>query len=63
MDVVTTGYGCGILKGSELFTDYKKYGITFKEGGGYSLHTTPEIREERLKRFKEECMRQGIRMD
>ncbi|MBU4251964.1 MAG: B12-binding domain-containing radical SAM protein [Candidatus Omnitrophica bacterium] len=62
VDTVTPGYGCGILKGSELFKDYKKYGISFKEDGWYSLNTTPAIREERLKRFKEECTRLGIKM-
>ena len=62
VDTVTPGYGCGILKGSELFADYKKYGITFKEDGWYSLSTNPSIREERLKRFKEECIRLKIKM-
>ena len=62
VDRVTPGYGCGILKGSELFMDYKKYGITFKEDGWYSLSTNPNIREGRLKRFREECVRLGIRM-
>lgn len=62
VDTVTPGYGCGILKGSELFTDYKRYGITFKEDGWCSLSTNPSIREERLKRFKEECISLGIRM-
>jgi anaerobic magnesium-protoporphyrin IX monomethyl ester cyclase len=62
VDAVTPGYGCGILKGSELYTDYKKYGITFKEDGWYSLSTNPTIREERLKRFKEECIHLGIKM-
>lgn len=62
VDTVTPGYGCGILKGSELFTDYKKYGITFREDGWHSLSTNPSIREERLKRFKEECIRLGIKI-
>lgn len=62
VDTVTPGYGCGILKGSELFTDHKRYGITFKEDGWYSLSTNPGIREERLKRFKEECISLGIKM-
>lgn len=62
VDTVTPGYGCGILKGSELFVDYKKFGITFKEDGWHSLSTNPAIREERLKRFQEECIRLGIRM-
>lgn len=60
---VTPGYGCGILRGSELFSDYKRFGITHKEDGWYSLTTTPSIREERLKRFKEECVSLGITMD
>ncbi len=62
VDVVTPGYGCGILKGSELYTDYRKYGITFKEDGWYSLNTNPNMRVERLKRFKEECNRIKIKM-
>ncbi len=61
VDSVTPGYGCGILKGSELFTEYKKYGVTFKEDGWYSLSTNPSMREERLKRFKEECISLGIK--
>lgn len=62
VDTVTPGYGCGILKGSELFTDYEKYGVTFREDGWYSLHTTPKIREERIERFRNECIRLGIKM-
>lgn len=63
IDIVTPGYGCGILKGSELFINYRKYGIEFKENGWYSSYTTPEIRDTRLKRFKEECSHMNIRMD
>jgi len=44
VDSVTPGYGCAIFKGSELFTDYKKFGVTFKENGWYSLSTTPGIK-------------------
>lgn len=62
VDTVTPGYGCGILKGSELLLDYKKYGITFKEGNWYSLSTSPSIREDRLKRFKKECISLKIKM-
>lgn len=55
LDCVTPGYGCGIQKGSELHENPAKYGIEFRENGWHSPHSTPEIRERRVRRFIEEC--------
>jgi len=62
MDNVTSGYGCNIFKGTDLFKDHKKYGITFKDDIWYSACVTPEIRDRRLKAFHEECKSMGLKI-
>ncbi|MFH1191642.1 MAG: radical SAM protein [Candidatus Omnitrophota bacterium] len=44
--------GCHIEEDSYLGLNLDNYGIIFKEDGWYSQHSTPEIRKERLGRFR-----------
>lgn len=45
--------GCHLEEDSYLGRNIGKYGIVFKEDGWHSRESTPEIRRERLQRFKE----------
>lgn len=45
--------GCHIEEDSHLGLNPDKYKIAFKEGGWHSNESTPEIRKERLGRFRE----------
>ena len=63
IDGVTPGYGCGLLPGSELFANQKKYGIYWKGGEWYSAATSPHIRSQRVNIFKDFCKSLNIRVD
>lgn len=45
--------GCHIEEDSYLGLNLEKYGIIFKEDGWYSQYSTPQIRKERLERFRD----------
>jgi len=45
--------GCHIEEDSYLGFNFNKYGIVFKEDGWYSKESTPRIREDRLRRFRD----------
>lgn len=45
--------GCHIEEDSYLGLNLNKYGIIFKEDGWHSQYSTPQIRKERLRRFRE----------
>ena len=45
--------GCHIEEDSYLGLNLDKYGIAFREDGWYSKESTPQIRKERLNRFRD----------
>ncbi|MDD5019262.1 MAG: radical SAM protein [Candidatus Omnitrophica bacterium] len=45
--------GCHVEDDSYLGTHPQEYGITFHDDGWHSRHSTPEIRKERLLRFRD----------
>jgi anaerobic magnesium-protoporphyrin IX monomethyl ester cyclase len=55
LDHATPGYGAGLLKGSDIQLNPEKYGIIQKNGDWYTVHSTPEIRQHRVKDFRNYC--------